>query len=160
MPNTAGKEQSISATVGFRERNVTTYFNVSNNYQKNGLFELEHDHDEHDHEHGEGEHDHDDDHDATEDTSHRNIGLPYATSNHFMITNNTEWQKGNNTKLVVNTAYQSNHRKEFEHFHEHYEGQQRPSQMMILLWISNYIHILSMRGFIWEYRKNGATASV
>jgi len=126
VPNTAGKEHSISGTVGFRERNVTTYFNVSNNYQKNGLFELGHSHEEHEHEEGEHDHDHDHDHDAAEDTSHRNIGLPYATSNHLMVTNNTEWQKGNNTKLVVNTAYQSNHRKEFEHFHEHYEGQQSP----------------------------------
>ncbi|MDH6309095.1 iron complex outermembrane receptor protein [Dysgonomonas sp. PFB1-18] len=123
VPNTAGREQSVSGTLGFRKNNITTYLNISNNYQKNGLFELSHDHDDHDHEGEDADHDHD----SETDTSHRNIGLPYSTSNHFVITNNTEWKKDKNTKLEASTAFQSNHRREFEHFHEHYEGQAVPA---------------------------------
>ncbi len=121
VPNTAGKEQSVSGTIGYRKSNVITLFTVSNNYQKTGLFELEHDHD---HEHGEDDHDHDHDHDSP-DTSHSNIGMPYSTSNHFSVSNITEW-KTSTSRLTINTGYQNNHRKEFEHFHEHYEGQPAP----------------------------------
>ncbi len=126
VPNTAGREQSLSGTVGIRSNGVISYLNVSNNYQKNGLFELPHDHDDHDHEGEEADHDHDHDHDAEIDTSHRNIGLPYSTSNHFSVTSNTEWKKNNNMKYVLNAGFQDNHRREFEHFHEHYEGQPAP----------------------------------
>ncbi len=123
VPNSAGKEHFLSGTIGFREKNITTYVNVSNNYQKNGLFELAHDHD---HEHHEGEeHEHEHEHEEQADASHSNIGLPYSTSNHFTVTNNTEW-KNNSVRLLVNTGYQYNHRREFEHFHEHYEGQPEP----------------------------------
>ena len=115
LPNSAGKEYSLSGTVGFRKKNVTTYMNVSNNYQKTGLFELEEEHSDHDH-----------DHDQVEDNSHSNIGLPYATANHFAVTNNTEW-KTSSFRLAVNTGYQYNHRREYEHFHEHYEGQAEPA---------------------------------
>ncbi len=122
LPNSAGKEYSLSGTVGFRKKNVTTYMNVSNNYQKSGLFELEEEHSGH--EHGDADDDHDDpDHDA--DNSHRNIAMPYATANHFAVTNNTEW-KTSAFRLSVNTGYQYNHRREYEHFHEHYEGQPEP----------------------------------
>jgi iron complex outermembrane receptor protein len=127
LPNSAGKEYSLSGTVGFMKKNVTTYLNVSNNYQKTGLFELEEDHSDHDHDHGDGDGDGDgdDDHDQDVDNSHRNIALPYATANHFAVTNNTEW-KTSVFRLSVNTGYQYNHRCEYEHFHEHYEGQAEP----------------------------------
>lgn len=122
VPNTAGKEQSFSGTLGYRfNRSVSTSFIVNNSYQKTGLFELDHDHD-HDHDHEEG---HDHDHDVV-DTSHRNIGMPYSRSSHFSVTNNTEW-KTSTLRLVANTGYQNNHRQEFEHFHEHYEGQPAPT---------------------------------
>ena len=118
VPNTAGKDQNVSGTVGYKKNNITTAFIVSNNYQKTGLFELEHDHEE---EHGEEEeHDHD-----SPDTSHSNIGMPYSTSNHFSVSNITEW-KTSTSRLIINTGYQNNHRREFEHFHEHYEGQPAP----------------------------------
>lgn len=128
VQNTAGREQSFSGIAGYRNKNLTTYMTVRNNYQKTGLFELEHDHDhedgdDHDHDHGVADHD-DHDHDIS-DTSHRNIGLPYATSNHFSVTNNTEW-KNSAMRLLVNTGYQNDHRREYEHFHEHYEGQAAP----------------------------------
>lgn len=133
LQNTAGREQSFSGIAGYRNKNLTTYLTLSNNYQKTGIFELEHDHDhDHDHEdgdehdHGNTDHDHDHDHDHDiPDTSHRNIGLPYAVSNHFSVTNNTEW-KNSTMRLLVNTGYQNNHRREYEHFHEHYEGQAAP----------------------------------
>ncbi|MBK5720570.1 TonB-dependent receptor [Dysgonomonas sp. Marseille-P4677] len=134
LQNTAGREQSLSGVVGYRNKHITTYLTVSNNHQKNGLFELGHDHDheeadhdhDHDHDHEDIDHDHDHHHDHDiADTSHRNIGLPYSISNHFSITNNTEW-KNSRVRLLVNTGYQNNHRREFEHFHEHYEGQPEP----------------------------------
>jgi len=118
IPNTAGKEFGISGTLGYKEKDLTTYLSVSNNYTKTGIFELPHHHEEH-----EGEEHH---HDHDFDTSHRNIGMPYATSNHFSVTNNTEWRKSPSFRLLVNTGYQNNHRKEMEHFHEHYEGQPEP----------------------------------
>lgn len=127
VPNTAGKALNVSGTVGYRNEKVTSYLNVSNNYTKTGLFELPHHHEEH--EHGEGEHDHDHHHEHEDaDNSHRNIALPYATSNHFAVTNNTEWKKSSSLRLSVNTGYQNNHRKEMEHFHEHYEGQAAPPE--------------------------------
>lgn len=123
VPNTAGKEQDFSGTVGYMfSKGVTTSFTVNNYYQKTGLFELEHDHED---EHGDEEHDHDHDEDIV-DTSHSNIGMPYATSNHFTVTNNTEW-KTESLRLVASTGYQNNHRREYEHFHEHYEGQPVPT---------------------------------
>lgn len=131
IPNTAGKEHFVSGTIGFKERNITSYINVSNNYQKNGLFELDHHHVHEDdgHHHHEEEdlhnHDHTHNHEIVSDNSHSNIGMPYATSNHFTVTNNTEW-KNSSARLLINTGYQFNHRKEFEHFHEHYEGQSEP----------------------------------
>lgn len=121
LPNSAGRGQTLSATLGYREKNVTSYMNISNSYQKTGLFELEHEHDE-EHEHGEHEHEHE-----TTDNSHRNIGMPYSTANHFTVTNNTEWKKSSSTALLVNTGFQYNRRKEFEHFHAHYNGQPEPS---------------------------------
>ncbi len=130
FPNSAGKDYSISGTLGFREKNVTTYLNVSNGYQKSGLFHTPEDHSGHDH--GEEDHDHDHkddhhhdhDHEVT-DASHRNISLPYATANHFAVTNNTEWTTSA-FRLLINTGFQYNHRREYEHFHEHYEGQAAP----------------------------------
>ncbi len=119
ISNTAGKEQSVSGIIGLKEKNITTYFTVTNNYQKTGFFEGGHEH-----EHEDEDHNHEEVH--SEDTSYRNIGMPYATSNHFTITNNTEW-KTSLFRLLVNTGYQKNHRREFEHFHEHYEGQSVPS---------------------------------
>lgn len=125
LQNTAGREQSFSGIAGYRNENLTTYLLVRNNYQKNGLFELEHDHEDGDDHEG---HDHDhggDNHNEISDMSHRNIGLPYANANHFSVTNNTEW-KNSVMRLLVNTGYQNNHRSEYEHFHEHYEGQAAP----------------------------------
>lgn len=116
IPNTAGKEQNFSGTIGYKTNNITNSFIVSNNYQKAGLFELEHEHEEEEHTH---------DHDDTPDTSHSDIGMPYSTSNHFSISNITEW-KTSTHQLVINTGYQNNHRLEYEHFHEHYEGQPSP----------------------------------
>lgn len=122
IPNSAGREQSVSGTIGYKTSKLTSYINISNNYQKIGIFELEHDdHEGHNHE----EEDHDHDHDV--DTSHSNIGLPYSTANHLSATNNTEWKRNSNLRLLVNTGFQYNHRREFEHFHEHYEGQTAPA---------------------------------
>ncbi len=132
VPNTAGKEQSFSGTVGYRiNRNVITSVIVSNSYLKTGLFELGHDHEEEGHEHeGEEGHEHegeghDHEHEVA-DTSHKNIGMPYARSNHFSVTNNTAWNTST-SYLVANIGYQNSHRQEFEHFHEHYEGQPAPA---------------------------------
>lgn len=106
LKNTAGKEQSGSATIGFKEKNVTTYFNISNNYQKMGFFA--------------GAHGIPNVDNMKPDGSVRNVAMPYTTSNHFTVTNNTEW-KTDLLRLVVNVGYQNNDRKERSYFHSHYQ---------------------------------------
>lgn len=108
LKNTAGKEQSAAATIGFRQKNITTYFNVTDNYQKMGFFA--------------GAHGIPNIANIQPDNSFRNIGMPYTTSNHFTITNNTEW-KTDVFRLAFNAGYQNNNRKEFSYFHSHFQDQ-------------------------------------
>lgn len=108
LKNTAGKEQSAAATIGYKEKNITTYFNVSNNFQKMGFFS--------------GAHGIPNIANMQPDGSFRNVNMPYTTSNHFTITNNTEW-KTEAFRFALNLGYQDNDREERSYFHSHFENE-------------------------------------
>lgn len=106
LRNTAGKENSLHASVGFTQNRFQSKFYVSNINTKSGFFANAHgleprmvDTDLH-------------------DKSSRDIQDPYQTVNHFKISNSSkyQWEK---LKLEANLGFQRNFRQEWSQYVNH-----------------------------------------
>ena len=98
LRNTAGKEANASFSVGYVSENLKSETFFSNVNAKNGFFANAH---------------------GLEvrtssidyDSSNRDIDLPFHKVNHFKITNNTSWTKGDHA-FHFDLGFQNNHREE------------------------------------------------
>ena len=112
MKNSAGREYNLALSGNYSNNIFNSWLHISNMNSKNGFFpgahgipmleRLQH------------------------DGSIRNIELPYATSNHFKIVSNSEWEFSKSSKLLFDVGYQQNWREELSEFHTHYGNQQAP----------------------------------
>ncbi|WP_262712747.1 TonB-dependent receptor [Algibacter pacificus] len=98
LRNTAGQEANMSFSVGYTSDNITSETFFSNVNAKNGFFANAH---------GLEVRSSSIDYDG----SNRDIDLPFHKVNHFKITNNSSFSKGNHT-YHVNFGFQNNYREE------------------------------------------------
>jgi iron complex outermembrane recepter protein len=112
LKNTAGFERDLATTLGYSVARASSYFTVSNVFQKTGFFP--------------GSHGVPDLNRIKEDGNSRNIELPNSNVNHFKIINNSTL-KFKKWKGSLDLAFQNNHRQEWAKFHTHYGNQSLPS---------------------------------
>lgn len=113
MKNTAGKEYNTSLSVNYDNSIVQSWLHVSNIYGKNGFFP--------------GAHGIPDIARLQPDASSRNIEMPFSSSNHFRITNNSSIRFAR-SKLNIDVGFQQNKRQEMSRFHTHYANQSPPTE--------------------------------
>ena len=113
LKNTAGKEWSVFGQIGYVEDNYLSILTVSNNQTKAGFFP--------------GSHGIPDLNRLQDDGNSRNIEYPYQKANHFMIQNEHKWNFSD-SELLVDLAFQNNHRQEKSEFHTHYSNQLPPEK--------------------------------
>ncbi|WP_461760796.1 TonB-dependent receptor [Myroides sp. LJL119] len=106
MKNTAGRNWTVSAQVGYLSDKWTNILTVSNFYDKSGFFP--------------GSHGMPDITAVVPDNSPRNIDLPNQSVNHFKAVNNTTYQINNYSKIKFSNSFQNNFRQEKSKFHSHY----------------------------------------
>lgn len=113
LKNTAGQEWSIFGQIGYVEENYHSILTVSNNQTKAGFFP--------------GSHGVPDVNRLQDDGNSRNIEYPFQQANHFMIQNEHKWNFSD-SELLVDLAFQNNHRQEKSEFHTHYSNQPKPEK--------------------------------
>ena len=112
MKNTAGREYNLSLSSNYDNDRFSSWLHFSDINTKNGFYPGAHgipalDRLEH-------------------DGYHRNIEMPYSTSNHLKVISNSEWKLGIYDKINFDLGYQNNHREELSQFHTHYSNQLPP----------------------------------
>lgn len=113
LKNTAGEEWSTFGQIGYVEDDYHSILTVSNNQTKAGFFP--------------GSHGIPDLNRLQDDGNSRNIEYPYQRANHFMIQNEHKWNF-DDSELLVDLAFQNNHRQEKSEFHTHYSNQLPPEK--------------------------------
>lgn len=113
LKNTAGQEWSAFGQIGYVEDNYHSILTISNNQTKAGFFP--------------GSHGIPDLNRLQDDGNSRNIKYPYQQANHFMIQNEHKWNF-DDSELLVDLAFQNNHRQEKSEFHTHYSNQLPPEK--------------------------------
>ncbi len=113
LKNTAGQEWSIFGQIGYVEENYHSILTVSNNQTKAGFFP--------------GSHGIPDVNRLQDDEKSRNIEYPFQQANHFMVQNEHKWNFSD-SELLVDLAFQNNHRQEKSEFHTHYSNQPKPEK--------------------------------
>lgn len=113
LKNTAGKEWNIFGQIGYVEDNYHSILTISNNQTKAGFFP--------------GSHGIPDLNRLQDDGNSRNIEYPYQKANHFMIQNEHKWYFSH-SELLVDLAFQNNHRQEKSEFHTHYSKESKPEK--------------------------------
>lgn len=111
MKNTAGKEMDFSGSINYSDEKISLWLHVSDISMKMGFYP--------------GAHGIPDVSRLTPDGSFRNIEMPYSSTNHFKLINNTEI-KFRKFNLLVDAGFQQNKREEISLFHTHYGDQQPP----------------------------------
>lgn len=113
LKNTAGQEWNLFGQAGYVEENYHSILTISNNRTKSGFFP--------------GSHGIPDLDRLQDDRNSRNIEYPYQRANHFMIQNEHKWIF-THSELLVDLAFQNNHRQEKSEFHTHYSNQTPPEK--------------------------------
>lgn len=111
LKNTAGVERDFSAQVGYTNKKLHSFIQVSNNYVKSGFFP--------------GAHGVPNIGAVLPDGNIRNIEYPNQSVNHLKIISNSTY-KAINGEFNLNIAFQNNHRQEWSKFHTHYSNQLPP----------------------------------
>lgn len=109
LKNTAGKEHSMSAQMGYVSSVFESVLSWSNFYQKIGFFP--------------GAHGIPALERVQDDGDRRNIGFPYQNVNHFKLSSENTIKFHPNT-LQFLFGFQNNHRQEWSLFHTHYGNSQ------------------------------------
>ncbi len=112
LKNTAGKENDISAQIGYLGDHYKGTLSFSNVYFKSGFFP--------------GAHGIPSTSRVQDDGDRRNIDYPFQRVNHFKAINKNEWFF-HDADLEVILGFQNNNRQEWSRFHTHYSGQQAPA---------------------------------
>jgi iron complex outermembrane receptor protein len=111
LKNTAGQERDISTMIGCTFSKFSSFFTLSNVYQKMGFFP--------------GSHGVPDLRRLSDDGNERNIEFPYSTVNHLKLISNSTLEL-NKWKASLDLAFQENQRQEWAKFHTHYGNQPLP----------------------------------
>lgn len=111
LKNTAGKENSLSAQVGYADDNFESVLSVSSFYNKTGFFP--------------GSHGIPSISRVEDDGDSRNIDYPYQRTQHYKVNSTSKWLF-EDADLTFIAGYQNNKRQEWSEFHTHYGGQQPP----------------------------------
>jgi len=113
LKNSAGIERNISAQLGYTNKKVHSYIQVSNNYVKAGFFP--------------GAHGIPNVNAVKPDGNIRNVDYPYQSVNHLKIISDNTFKTAQGS-FNLNIAFQNNHRQEWSKFHTHYSNQTAPEK--------------------------------
>lgn len=112
MKNTAGREMNFSFSAAYTGERFESRLHLSDIHGKNGYFP--------------GAHGIPSLSRLEPDGSARNVGMPYATSNHLKMISNNKWRLSPDAFIDLDLGFQQNLREELSPFHTHYSNQQPP----------------------------------